>query len=136
MLQDLDSLAARIGQVVQSMRLLQAERDTLRARLKNLEQERNELRDELARRDADQRSATERLEQHQAEVDAIRTQSDAAQAELRVAAERYQAEYESVRHELQASRADASRLRAAAGTAKERIDAILMRLPGAAQEQN
>ena len=40
MLQDLDSLAARIGQMVQFARQLQSERTALQARLKNLEDER------------------------------------------------------------------------------------------------
>ena len=48
MLQDLDSLAARIGQMVQFARQLQTERTALQARLKNLEQERDALRKQLA----------------------------------------------------------------------------------------
>ncbi|TAL89531.1 MAG: hypothetical protein EPN46_02170 [Candidimonas sp.] len=136
MLQDLDSLAARIGQMVQATRLLQADRDTLRARLKSLEQERNALRDQLARREADHQSIAGRLDQHRAEVESVRAQADAAQAELQVEASRYQVEYEAMRHDLQVSQADSQRLRAVAGIAKERIDAVLMRLPGATQEQN
>ena len=134
MLQDLDSLAARIGQMVQFTRQLQSERTALQARLKALEQERNALRDQLERREAEYQSMAERLERHQTEVDAVRAEAEVSQAELRVNAARYQAECEAARHSLQASREATTRLRSVAGAAKDRIDTILMRLPGAPQE--
>jgi chromosome segregation ATPase len=106
----------------------------LQVRLKILEQELNSLRYLLERREAEHQSITERLEQHQTEVDAIRAEAEVAQAELRVDAARYQAEFEAARHSLQASRETTTRLQTIAGAAKDRIDTILMRLPGAPQE--
>ncbi|SHI23786.1 hypothetical protein SAMN04488135_1159 [Pollutimonas bauzanensis] len=134
MLQDLDSLAARLGQMVQFTRQLQTERAALQARLKNLEQERDALRDQLQRREADYSSMTERFNVHEAEVQALRAEAEATQATLQIEATQYKVECEAVKQKLAASQADTSRLRQVADKAKEHIDSILMRLPGAPQE--
>jgi len=134
MLQDLDTLAARIGQMVQLTRQLQAERASLQARLTSLEQERSALRDQLARQLNEHASVSQRLSEHDNEIGAVRAQAEAAQLELRLEASRYKADYDKVSQTLQASQSEADRLRAAASAAKDRIDAILERLPGAPQE--
>ncbi len=134
MLQDLDSLAARIGQMVQFARQLQTERTALQARLKSLEQERDALRDQLSRREADYSSMNDRFNVHEAEVQAVRVQAEATQATLQIEATQYKVECDAVKQKLAASQADASRLRLVAGKARENIDSILMRLPGASQE--
>jgi len=134
MLQDLDSLAARIGQLVQFTKQLQSERAAMQARLRSLEQERDALRDQLQRREADFASAEARTAEHHAELEAQRTESLAAQSQLQAEVNRYKADGEAVRRQLEASQNDASRLRAVADKARTQIDSILMRLPGAAQE--
>jgi len=134
MLQDLDSLAARIGQMVQFTRQLQNERAALQARLKSLEQERDVLRDQLQRREADYASASESMAAHEAQVRALQAEADAAQVSLRSEADRYKSECESIKQRLAASQADTSHLRLVAGKAKEQIDSILVRLPGAPRE--
>lgn len=134
MLQDIDSLAARIGQMVQFARQLQTERTALQARLKNLEQERDALRDQLLRREAEYASMTERANSHDAELQAVRSEADAAQATLQVEAMQYKAECEAAKQKLAACQTDTSRLRVVTDKAREHIDLILMRLPGAPQE--
>lgn len=145
MLQDLDFLAARIGQLVQLTRQLQAERAAQQARLLGLEQERNALRDELQRRDAEFSSASERMASHEAQLqsvrdeaqaalDAAKAESETAHAGLQVELSRYKVEAEALKGRLSLSEADSSRLRVVAGKAREQIDSILMRLPGAPQE--
>ncbi|MBB5216076.1 hypothetical protein [Parapusillimonas granuli] len=145
MLQDLDFLAARVGQLVQLARQLQAECAAHQARLHTLEQERNALRDELHRRDAEYSSASERMADHEAQLQAVRneaqaalaaakSESDALQAQLHAELSRYKTEAEALRGRLSASEADSSRLRGVAAKAREQIDSILMRLPGAPQE--
>jgi chromosome segregation ATPase len=134
MLQDIDSLAARIGQMVQFARQLQAERAALQARLKNLEQERDALRDQLSRREAEFASTTERANSHEAEMQALRSEAEAAQATLQVEAMQYKTELEVAKQKLAVSQADTSQLRVVTDKAREHIDSILMRLPGAPQE--
>jgi chromosome segregation ATPase len=134
MLQDLDSLAARIGQLVQFVRQLLSERTALQARLKNLEQERDALRDQLQRREAEFADMTNRVDGHDAQVRALQADLEAAQATLQVETSRYKGEADLYRQKLAASQADTSRLQSVADKAKEHIDSILMRLPGAAQE--
>src|SRR3546814_751874 len=84
MLQDLDSLAARIGQMVQFTRQLQSERAALLARLQNLEQERDALRDQVQRREAEYSSAAERVAAHEAQIHSYQAQAQAEQATLQV----------------------------------------------------
>lgn len=134
MLQDLDSLAARIGQMVQFARQLQTERTALQARLKNLESERDALRDQLSRREADYTSMAERLKVHENEVDSLRSEAEATNATLQIEATQYKAECVAVKQKLAAVQADTSRLRLVADKAKDHIDSILVRLPGAPQE--
>jgi Multidrug resistance efflux pump len=135
MLEDLDSLAARIGQLVQFSKQLQSERVALQARVIGLEQERNALRDELKRREAEFNELAESKADHQARLDILRAEADNVRVTLQGEVERYKSEQESLRRELAASQADCARLRAATGQAQLQIDSILMRLPGAPQEQ-
>ncbi|HUH88622.1 MAG TPA: hypothetical protein VL003_11330 [Pusillimonas sp.] len=134
MLQDLDSLSARIGQLVKLVQRLQSDRAALQARLSGLEQEHNALRDQLVREHAAQQQAAEHALNHAAELEALRQQARAGEAQLREEVARSRADYEAVRQSLQASQDDSARLRSAAAAAQHRIDAVLMRLPGATQE--
>lgn len=134
MLQDLDSLAARIGQMVQFTRQLQTERSALQAQLKVLDQEQHALRDQLQRQERDFSLAKQQLAQHESQFQSQQTQ---VQGQLLVAQqelERYKVLSESLSQQLQLSQTDAKRLRVAADQAKESIDSILVRLPGAPQE--
>ncbi len=134
MLEDLDSLAARIGQLVQFSKQLQAERVALQARIIGLEQERNALRDQLKRQEAEFSELAESSANHQARMDILRAEADSIRVSLQGEVDRCKSEYEVLRRQLAASQADSSRLRAAAGQAQLQIDSILMRLPGAPQE--
>lgn len=134
MLQDLDSLAARIGQMVQFTRQLQNERAALQARLKNLEQERDMLRDQLQRSEAERSELSASTGTHETQLKAVQAEAEAVQARQQSELAHYKAESEAVSQRLAASQADTSRLRLVAGKAKEQIDSILVRLPGAPQE--
>ncbi len=134
MLEDLDSLAARLGQLVQHTKQLHAEKVALQARIIGLEQERNALRDELKRREAEYSELAESNANHQARVDILRAEADSIRVTLQGEVERCQAERETLRRQLAASQADTARLRTVAGQAQAQIDSILMRLPGAPQE--
>lgn len=134
MLEDLDSLAARLGQLVQFTKQLQSERASLQARVNSLEQERNALRDELKRREAEFDELAQNSADHQARLDIVRAEADSIRISLQTEVERANGERENFRRQLAASQADSSRLRAVASQAQLEIDSILMRLPGAPQE--
>jgi len=134
MLEDLDSLAARIGQLVQFSKQLQSERTALQARISGLEQERNALRDQLKRQEMEYSELAENSANHQARVDILRAEADSIRIALQGEVDRCKAEYEVLRRQLAASQADSSRLKAAANQAQLQIDSILVRLPGAPQE--
>lgn len=134
MLQDLDSLAARIGQMVQFTRQLQSERSALQARLKNVDQERDALRDQLQRQEHDFSVAADRLAQYESQSQSLQSQTQAQMSALQHDLEKYKAQCESMEQQLVASQSDSAKLRAVADKARENIDSILMRLPGAAQE--
>ncbi|NYT69042.1 hypothetical protein [Pusillimonas noertemannii] len=134
MLQDLDSLSARIGQLVQLVQRMQSDRVSLQARITSLEQERNALRDQISREQSAQQEAIEQARGHASQLEALRSQAEAAEAQLRAEAARHLADCETVRQSLQVSQEESGRLRTAALAAQQRIDAVLMRLPGAPQE--
>lgn len=134
MLEDLDSLAARIGQLVQYSKQLQSERVALQARIIGLEQERNALRDQLKRQEAEFAELAESSADHQARLDILRAEADSIRVSMQGEIDRCKSEYEILRRQLAASQADSLRLRAAATQAQHKIDSILMRLPGAPQE--
>jgi len=134
MLEDLDSLAARIGQLVQYTRQLHSDRTQLQARIIGLEQERNALREQLKRQEAEYSALAENSANHQARVDILRAEAASIRVALEGEVERCKAEYEALRRQYAACQADTSRLRAAAGQAQLQIDSILMRLPGAPEQ--
>lgn len=142
MLQDLDQLAARLGQLVQRTRQLHAERDALRARLNDSEAQQRALQQRCAERDAELQTLREKLQAHdqaasdlqagarQVEED-LRKQlaNETAQRQaLEARVQDREAEWQS---SLQSRDVDLQRLRSAASAARERIDAVLARLPGA-----
>ncbi|WP_233238073.1 hypothetical protein [Bordetella sp. LUAb4] len=142
MLQDLDNLAARIGQLVQRTRQLHAERDALRARLHQAEQEARGLRTRCDDADTQVLQLQERLQNNDSEVGERLARAEAAEATLRAELERHVLQLQSFESQaaaresewqsrLAARDTDMQRLRVAAVAARERIDAVLARLPGA-----
>ncbi|KAA0890570.1 hypothetical protein [Pusillimonas sp. ANT_WB101] len=134
MLQDLDSLAARIGQLVQFTRQLQDERAAMQTRLKTLEQDCEAFRQQLQRREDEFSVVTERNATHEAQIQSLQAETQASHAQLQAEVARYKADCEEARRQLEASQADTSRLRQVADKARTQIDSILVRLPGAPQE--
>jgi chromosome segregation ATPase len=142
MLQDLDNLAARIGQLVQRTRQLHAERDALRARLNQAEQETRVLRERCLESDSRSQALQARLDDQDNEAGDRLAQAQRAEVELRAELEKHieqrqamdaqiaarESEWQS---RLTARDTDLQRLRVAAVAARERIDAVLARLPGA-----
>lgn len=131
MLQDLDALSQRIQQVVQLAGGLQSERRALQARIRQLEQEYQVLKDRHQREQTEFARMSERIAHHDEEIQAARDES----LELRTALETQVREQRSRADDLQQHlgqvEAERGRLRQAATGARQQIQSILERLPGA-----
>lgn len=134
MLQDLDSLAARIGQMVQFTRQLQTERSALQAQLKVLDQEQDSLRRQLQLREHDYSLVEKKLSEHESQIQSQQSEAQSQLLALQKNLEHYKTQSETLSQQLQISQADVKRLRLVTDQARENIDSILVRLPGAAQE--
>jgi len=135
MLEDLDLITARIGKVVDANRQLRAERDSLRARLDDAERTSRTLREQCAQRDASLLALQEKLNEQDGEVEQKLAQSQTTEGQLREQLSLQLASHETLSARLQHSEADVLRLKKVAGEARERIDAVLARLPGAATQE-
>jgi len=131
MLQDLDHITARIGQLAERTRLLKVERDALRARLDDAERSARQLREHCAQRDAALLALQERLSDQDGEVERKLEAAQRNEGELQQQLSLQLAAQETLSLRLAASQADVGRLKQVAGSARERIDAVLARLPGA-----
>jgi chromosome segregation ATPase len=153
MLQDLDQLAARIGLLVERTRQLHAERDALRARLNDSEIQQRSLQQRCAGHETELQALRAALTEHDQASASLREEAGRAEASLREdlareSAERHalearlqtreaelqsalQAREAELQAALQARDSDLTRLRTAALAARERIDVVLSRLPGA-----
>lgn len=131
MLEDLDRLVARIGQLAQYSARLKAERALALEREAAAVRRGTQLQGQLA----EQREQAETLQQLLDECEASRlslqTEVDNATASLRAEVERLSAENQRMRVELGVREGQMVRLQAVNEEARQRIDAVLERLPGA-----
>ena len=146
MLQDLDQLAARIGQLVQRTRQLQAERDALRVSLSQSEAAQRALEQRCNERQAEILTLQTKLQEHDGTVDDLLSEARQAENDLRAQLAREASERQTSETRAQTREAellgnlnerdtDLQRLRVATDAARERIDTVLARLPGAAAEE-
>lgn len=145
MLQDLDQLAARIGQLVQRTRQLEAERDALRISLGQSEAAQRASEQRCNERQAEILALQTKLQEHDGAVEDLLSEARQSEIDLRAQLAREIAEHQTVESRAQAREAellsslttkdtDLQRLRVATDAARERIDSVLARLPGAPAE--
>nr|WP_094819911.1 hypothetical protein [Bordetella genomosp. 4] len=145
MLQDLDQLAARIGQLVQRTRQLQAERDALRISLGQSEAAQRALEQRCNERQAEILALQTKLQEHDGAVEDLLSEARQSEIDLRAQLARQISEQQALESRAQTREAellgslsakdtDLQRLRVATDAARERIDSVLARLPGAAAE--
>lgn len=131
MLEDLDALSRRIRQAVQLTRDLQGERSTLQARIRQLEQECQALKDQQRREYAEFTRMSERVARHDQELHEVQQQArqehEALQSQLR----EHQAQVAELQKRLAGAESARDRLGLAASGAQQQIELILERLPGA-----
>jgi predicted nucleic acid-binding Zn-ribbon protein len=131
MLQDLDALSQRIQQIVQLAGGLQAERRALQARIRQLEQESQVLKDQYQREQTEFTRMSERIARHDKEIQAARDESLELRSALEAQVREQQARADELEQRLGRAEADRGRLRQAATGARQQIQSILERLPGA-----
>jgi len=131
MLEDLDHLAARIGQLVAHSRELHAERESLLASLREADAQRRALRERCESAEAAWQAAQSRLTECTQTLTIEKNRAARAEAGLRASLEQQAAEYLALMTRHEACRAEFAQLRATTAQARERIDAVLTRLPGA-----
>lgn len=131
MLQDLDALSQRIQQIVQLAGGLQSERRALQARIRQLEQESQVLKDQYQREQIEFTRMSERIARHDKEIQAARDESLELRSALEAQVREQQARADELEQRLGRAEADRGRLRQAATGARQQIQSILERLPGA-----
>ncbi|MGS1117256.1 hypothetical protein [Castellaniella sp. UC4442_H9] len=131
MLQDLDALSQRIQQIVQLAGGLQSERRALQARIRQLEQESQVLKDQYQREQTEFTRMSERIARHDKEIQAARDESLELRTALEAQVREQQARADELEQRLGRAEADRGRLRQAATGARQQIQSILERLPGA-----
>ena len=131
MLQDLDALSQRIQQIVQLAGGLQSERRALQARIRQLEQESQVLKDQYQREQTEFTRMSERIARHDKEIQAARDESLDLRTALEAQVREQQARADELEQRLGRAEADRGRLRQAATGARQQIQSILERLPGA-----
>lgn len=131
MLEDLDALSRRIRKVVQLAQGLQAERGTLQARIRQLEQEYQALKSQQTREHEEFTRMSERIARHDQELQAVRDATRDERGALESQLRDHQSRSESMQQQLHRVQTERDRLRDAAVGAQQQIDLILERLPGA-----
>src|SRR5690606_25232297 len=131
MLQVLDALSRRIRQVVQLAQSLQCERATLQARVRQLEQECQALKDQQLREGQEFARMSERLARHDQELQNVRDEAGQHRAALESQVRDHQIRTDSLQRRLAQVESERDRLREAASGAQQQIELILERLPGA-----
>ena len=120
MLEDLDQLSIRLAALVAYTQELASEAESLRTNLSQAQSERDALQAKLAQ-EGTQAKALNR------KVDAYASEQAALQGSLDL----FKQEQSTLQAQLQSREHEVSTLRAASAQARERIEAVLERLPGA-----
>ncbi|MDY0271395.1 MAG: hypothetical protein RBR37_02635 [Advenella sp.] len=130
MLQDLDQVAARIGQVVQLSRSLMAERDSISARLLLAEKARDSFRDQFLSREDEFKNIVQRLDNHEQEVGEIRAKAQHENIQLKSELDSAQQDIARLQADLAKAQSELAAFREGALKARDRVEHVLANLPG------
>ena len=131
MLEDLDILKQRLHKLVDSVQALSAEKQSLQARLAQSEERCRSLQGRIDEGNQKTQDLHTQVSQCQSELDGLRKQSASKHSELQGSLDLFKQEHSSMQTQLHQSEHEIKVLREASLQAKARIDAVLMRLPGA-----
>ncbi len=135
MLEDLDHLSQRLASLVAYAQQLANDRNALQMRLKRAESERDALQAQLDKEGVQARALHSKVNAFESEIEGIRAQSSVKNAALQGSLDLFKQEQSTLQAELHSRAQEVAQLRAVTVQAKERIDAVLMRLPGAQPEE-
>ncbi len=130
MLQDLDQVAARVGQVVQLSRSLMAERESISTRLSLAEKARDSFRDQFQAREDEFKSIIQRLDNHEQEVGEIRAKAQHENVQLKSELDSAQQEIARLQADLAKAKSELAAFREGAKKARDRVEHVLANLPG------
>ena len=131
MLEDLDHLSERLTKLVAYTHQINTERQALLSRVKSALAERD-AQAQLHTHDGQQTKALQiKVRAYESEIENLRTQSIASHAALQASLDALRQENRVLEVQLAERAHEVTALRAATIQAKERIDAVLERLPGA-----
>src|SRR5699024_10766667 len=133
-LQDLDSLAARIEQMVKLARQLQADRTALQARVKALEAERDQLGGRLQQRESEIQAMAGNLAEIEERMKTSQAQASQVQTQLQLELDQCRERCDNTERQLHESQHMAKQLSIVSEEARRQIDSILTRLLGPPQE--
>ncbi len=135
MLEDLDHLSERLTKLVAYTQQLHADRQALQASVKHAQAERDALAQQLAREALQAKILQNKVQTYESEIEGLRSQSSARHAVLHGSLDLFKQEHSTLQAQLEARDHEVTALRAATIQAKERIDAVLERLPGAQPQE-
>ena len=130
MLEDLDILKQRLSKLVESVQALSTEKQSLLARLSQSEDLCRSLQSRIDEGNQKAQDLHSQVSQCQSELDGLRKQSASKHNELQGTLDLFKQEHLTMQTQLEKSESEVKALRAVSLQAKERIDAVLMRLPG------
>jgi len=136
MLETLDHLATRIGRLVAQARDLHAERDALRGRVRDADKTAQALHVRCEQAEADLRTARAQLAACEQALSDEQNRARALEADLRAQLDHQARELQVLADRHEARQCALQRLRQVSADTRERIDAVLERLPGAAPAES
>lgn len=136
MLEDLDRLVARIGQLTEYSARLKAERAAAQEREAVAERRSTHLQGQLSAQREQVDTLQQLLDECEASRRGLQSEVDRATAELRAEVERLSEDNQRLRVSLGAREGQLLRMQHVNEEARQRIDAVLERLPGALTTQD
>jgi len=130
MLETLDHLATRIGQLVTRTQALAAERDALRNRAESADKHAQNLDARSEQAESDLRTARAQLAACEQTLADEQHRARQVEADLRTQLERQTRELQALAARFDANQRALQRLRDVSAQTRTRIDAVLERLPG------
>ncbi len=135
MIEELDQLAARIKRLVDSMQVLSTEAQTLRQQVAQLQSERDQLAAQLQSGDGQLTELKASLSSARAEAESTRANAEQEKSALQGTLDLFKQEHETIQSDLKAKAHEVKQLRQVNEQAKQRIDGVLERLPGALPQE-
>lgn len=135
MIEELNQLSIRIQKLVDRMQAMTAEAQALKQQVAELTSERDSLASELQVGNTKMRELETSLGSAQEVSESARAKAEREKMTLQGTLDLFRQEHETTQSSLKAREQEVQRLREVNAQAKQRIDGVLERLPGATQQE-